>query len=135
MLNPDRKIEERSAELPLVIRTYDIDIAGHVNNIVYVRWIEDLRCSFFAKYLSIDFLMKKNLYPVVIKTNVSYKRQLKMQDNPHGIINLKFVKHGIIGFSFLILNENCTFAYAEQNCVLMNLLTGKMDKDFYINLV
>ena len=30
-------------EQPLPIRTYDIDFAGIVSNIVFVRWLEDLR--------------------------------------------------------------------------------------------
>ncbi len=37
----DRRIVER--DLP--IRTYDIDFAGIVGNIVYVRWLEDLRLA------------------------------------------------------------------------------------------
>ena len=31
-------------EQPLAIRTYDIDFAGIVSNIVFVRWLEDLQC-------------------------------------------------------------------------------------------
>jgi len=30
-------------EVPLPVRTYDIDFAGIVSNIVYIRWLEDLR--------------------------------------------------------------------------------------------
>ena len=30
-------------EQPLPIRTYDIDFAGIVSNIVFIRWLEDLR--------------------------------------------------------------------------------------------
>ena len=29
--------------LPHNVQTYDIDFANHVNNQVYVRWLEDLR--------------------------------------------------------------------------------------------
>jgi len=28
---------------PIAIRTYDIDFAGIVSNIVYLRWLEDMR--------------------------------------------------------------------------------------------
>ena len=30
-------------ELPLRVQTYDIDFAGIVSNIVFIRWLEDLR--------------------------------------------------------------------------------------------
>ena len=28
--------------LPIRVQTYDIDFASHVNNQVYIRWLEDL---------------------------------------------------------------------------------------------
>jgi acyl-CoA thioester hydrolase len=37
--------EPRIVERALPIRTYDIDFAGIVSNIVYVRWLEDLRLA------------------------------------------------------------------------------------------
>ena len=36
-------MSDHKTELEIEIKTYDIDVAGRVNNIVYVRWIEDLR--------------------------------------------------------------------------------------------
>lgn len=36
-------------EVPLFVNTYDIDVAGHVNNIVYVRWLEDMRNELFSQ--------------------------------------------------------------------------------------
>jgi acyl-CoA thioester hydrolase len=36
-------------ELELPIRTYDIDFAGIVSNIVYIRWLEDLRIQMLAQ--------------------------------------------------------------------------------------
>jgi len=36
--------------LPLKAQTYDIDFAFHVNNQVYVRWLEDLRMEVLRGY-------------------------------------------------------------------------------------
>ncbi len=47
------------------IKTYDIDIAGHVNNIVFVRWLEELRVKLFEQTLPIVDLIKENKFPVV----------------------------------------------------------------------
>lgn len=38
-------------ESELEVKTYDIAAAGHVNNIVYARWLEDLRNMLFKKCL------------------------------------------------------------------------------------
>lgn len=53
-------------ELVFSIRTYEIDAAGHVNNIAYVKWLEDLRCELFNKYFSIDALHKYQPIAAVI---------------------------------------------------------------------
>jgi len=33
-------------DLPITVKTYDIDFMGIVSNISYVRWMEDLRLQF-----------------------------------------------------------------------------------------
>ena len=42
--------KEISVKLDLIINTYDIDVAGHVNNAVYVQWLEKLRTKLFTEY-------------------------------------------------------------------------------------
>lgn len=37
------KIRPFELEIVLSVQTYDIDFAGIVSNIVYVRWLEDMR--------------------------------------------------------------------------------------------
>jgi len=48
-------------EIELDISTYDIDIAGHVNNIVFIRRIEDLRHKLLASRYPLEELLKRNL--------------------------------------------------------------------------
>jgi acyl-CoA thioesterase FadM len=43
------KTKPLSVELSLNVNTYDIDVAGHVNNIVYIRWLEDMRNILYNK--------------------------------------------------------------------------------------
>ncbi len=111
------------------IKTYEIDVAGHVNNIVYVKWLEDLRNRLFEQILPVDNLLYWNLYPVVTSTNIVYKKQLKFGDRPSGFIWIEDIKHNmiILKFNFIINESIC--AFAKQKCVLMNLKNGKMDKE------
>jgi acyl-CoA thioesterase FadM len=39
----DAQIRPLLVELPIVVKTYDIDFANIVHNRVYIRWLEDLR--------------------------------------------------------------------------------------------
>ncbi len=116
------------------IKTYEIDVAGHVNNIVFVKWLEDLRCKLFEKILPIDNLLYYDLYPAVTSTNIIYKKQLKLFDKPSGIVWVEDIKHNmmLLKFNFIINESIC--ATAEQKCVIMNLKTGKMDKEILKNL-
>lgn len=116
------------ASINFEIKTYEIDIAGHVNNIVYVKWLEDLRCKFFEQFFPIDSLLAQNLYPVITSTNISYKRQLKLGDKPTGFIWTQDIKHNVmtLKIKFIINEKICV--QAEQKCILLNLKNGKMDK-------
>ena len=71
-------------ELPIVIRPYDIDFAGIVNNQVYVRWLEDLRTELWERVRGIDQTLAEDLLPVLSETTVQYKRPLKLGDKPVG---------------------------------------------------
>ena len=50
---------EINLELP--IKTYDIDFAGIVSNIVYIRWLEDLRLRIFEVHQPLEQLMAKKI--------------------------------------------------------------------------
>lgn len=78
----NKTYKEISSEILFTVHTYDIDFAGHLNNIVYVRWIEQLRTKLFNQYFNLQELLSNNLYPVVISTNITYKKALKLFNKP-----------------------------------------------------
>ena len=126
-MNPGN--DKYKTSIDFEIKTYDIDVAGHVNNIVYVRWLEDLRNKLFSQLLPIENLFSENLYPVVTSTIINYKKQLKLAENPEGLMNIESVKHNIMELSFSFRSNENICAYGQQKCVLMNLETGLMDKE------
>ena len=78
---PARPLE---IELPLEIGTYDVDFAGVVSNIVYVRWLEDLRNALLKKFFPLERLLERGSLPVVAQTRVNYKEPLRLFDQPIG---------------------------------------------------
>lgn len=68
--------------LNLPIQTYDIDFAGIVSNIVYIRWLEDLRLKMLEVYQPLEQLMAKGYSPVVNSTQIEYKKALRIFDCP-----------------------------------------------------
>ena len=70
--------------LNLPIQTYDIDFAGIVSNIVYIRWLEDLRLTMLEVYQPLEQLMVKGYCPIVNSTQIKYKKALRLFDRPIG---------------------------------------------------
>lgn len=56
------------------IQGYDIDYGGVVSNIVYIRWMDDLRTALLKDHYSLELMAKNGLAPVVNKTHAHYKR-------------------------------------------------------------
>lgn len=71
--------------LPIAVRTYDIDFAGIVSNIVYIRWLEDLRLQMLAEFFPLDTAMHvKGIAPVLLRSEINYKRAIRLFDPVQG---------------------------------------------------
>jgi acyl-CoA thioester hydrolase len=67
-------------ELPLRVKTYDIDFVGHVNNIVYIRWLEDLRLKLLDAYYPLERVTEEGMAPVIVKTSIHYRQAIVLDD-------------------------------------------------------
>ena len=120
------KTNPPGAEISLTVNTYDIDVAGHVNNIVYVRWLEDLRNKLFTQIYPMEKLLDINHHLVVVSSELKYKKQIKLFDKPLGKMFMQSYSHGIIILKAEIIVENSLAFVATQKCVFMNLNENKM---------
>ncbi|HEX4111744.1 MAG TPA: thioesterase family protein [Stellaceae bacterium] len=68
-------------ELAFPPRTYDIDFAGVVNNIVYIRWLEDLRLALMAPVYPIERALREDVAPILLSTNIAYDKPATIQDS------------------------------------------------------
>jgi len=62
------------------VRTYDIDFAGVVSNIVYVRWLEDLRLAMLEEAYPIDRALAEDTAPILLETRIAYERPITIHD-------------------------------------------------------
>jgi acyl-CoA thioester hydrolase len=84
MKQPQRTPRPLEVELALPVRTYDIDFAGVVSNIVYIRWLEDLRMEWLHRYLPLEQQMRQGLVPVLSSIQIEYRRPIRLFDQPVG---------------------------------------------------
>ena len=69
-----------NSELKIRIKTYDIDYIGHVNNAVYVRWLEDLRLQMFDTHFPMHDVEDQKVGLIIINTDIHYKQGIVLKD-------------------------------------------------------
>ena len=67
-------------EQSLPIRTYDIDFAGIVSNIVFIRWLEDLRLGLMDRAYPLVRALAEDVAPILISTHIDYRRAVTITD-------------------------------------------------------
>ena len=74
-------VQKYDFELEFEVRDYECDMAGIVNNSVYLNYLEHARHE-FIKAMGLDFqgLYKAGVYVVVVHADLSYKTPLRSGD-------------------------------------------------------
>lgn len=71
-------------EVPFVAASYEIDYAGIVSNQVYLRWLEDMRTAFMARWLTLEEAFTRGQVPVLTRTEIDYKLPLRLGERALG---------------------------------------------------
>jgi acyl-CoA thioester hydrolase len=112
-------------EYDIPVRTYDIDYAGHVSNIAYLRWFEDMRSMLFEKYFPLQSFMDDGKTPVIASHFVQYKRPIRLFDKPRAVMWISE-----IGAAKMVLNaeirvNDVVVTTVEHVGVFIDLETGR----------
>jgi len=63
------------------VRSYEMDSFGHVNNAVYLQYLEFARCEYLEQVgLSFNDFDRWKRYPVVVHTSMDYRRPARFGD-------------------------------------------------------
>lgn len=81
------------SRLPIVVRSTEVDVLGHVNNAVYQHWLEWGRFEWVRRAgLDIDAMSRRGLALVVVHVSLDYRREARMDDDM--VIETALVKVG-----------------------------------------
>lgn len=112
-------------ELPLEIKTYDIDFAGIVSNIVYIRWLEDLRLEMLKWYFPLEGQLKKGFGPILASTKIEYKRSLNITSLAIGRMWMSSIDASRWTVMAEIMTNGKIAALAEQVGLFVSLSDGR----------
>jgi acyl-CoA thioester hydrolase len=112
-------------ELPLRVQTYDIDFAGIVSNIVFIRWLEDLRLGLMDEAYPLVQALAEDVAPILVSTRIAYRRPVTIADKLIGrmrVASLGRVRWRLAA-EFTVGGVIC--AEADQEGLFMRLSTRR----------
>lgn len=107
-------------EKAIKVATYDIDFAGIVSNISYIRWLEDLRLAWLEKYFSLGKQVKAGFAPILLETRIEYHHAIRMFDQPVGLMWVDRLHSHKWRIKAEIRVEDKIMAIAEQKGVFVD---------------
>lgn len=113
-------------EIAFKVQTYDIDFAGIVSNIVYIRWLEDLRLKVLEENYPILSMLDAGYAPFLARTDISYKRAITIHDSPVGRIWVGDMGRAKWTFQGEFRVGDQKVAIATQDCGFMDLAAMKV---------
>ena len=112
-------------EVRLRVQTYDIDFAGVVSNIVFIRWLEDLRLGLLDQAYPLIRALAEDTAPILLSTRINYRRPVTIGDTLVGrmrVVGLSRVRWRLAA-EFLV--SGAVHAEAEQEGLFMRLSTRR----------
>lgn len=78
--------EQKALEVEMIfpVKTYDIDFGGVVSNLVYLRWLEDLRLQIMQTYCPLENQLAIGVGPVLLSTHIEYRKSIKFGETAIG---------------------------------------------------
>ncbi len=71
----------RKHETRIKVRSYELDFFQHVNNAVYLNYIEQARVELLQSAgFTLDDFLSQNILPVVVNININYRRASHLND-------------------------------------------------------
>lgn len=111
----------------LEVQTYQIDFVHHVSNIVYIEWMEIGRTKLLQEIgMPPENLEQESTFPVLVHTEISYKRPIYYGDKVRGEIWIAELGHAsaIMEFCFY-KNDNEVAAVGKQKGLFIDGKTQK----------
>jgi acyl-CoA thioester hydrolase len=110
-------------EQSLPIRTYDIDFAGIVSNIVFIRWLEDLRLGLMDQAYPLIRALAEDVAPILLSTRIAYRRPVTIADPLVGRMRVAGLSRVRWSLAAEFTVNGAIHAEAEQEGLFMRLST------------
>ena len=73
-----------AVEQSFEVKTYDVDFVNIVHNMVYIRWLEDLRLQLLTAHYPLEAVLAAGQSPILIRTEIDYRYPVRFGDRVMG---------------------------------------------------
>src|SRR6185312_676035 len=99
----------------------EMDLFGHINNVMYFKFIQASRVNFWEHVGFMNRYFKDKIGPILVSSGCQFKKPLFYPDNIVVEVRIEFIKTTSIGLHHSILNsKNEITAEAHDVIVLYN---------------
>lgn len=122
----------------LTVQSYDLDFYNHVNNAVYLNYLESARVA-FLKFYGIDFktFLSQEAVPVVATAHLEFKHPCYMDDELSIKTWISEKKRVSMTFVYEIFNQKNELVHVGETVVVFVDRSGKAAPipDLYLKLL
>jgi len=117
-----------SFSIEIAVRSYELDALGHVNQAVYHQYAELARVAAFeAAGVSFDTLIREQTSPVMLASQISFRRELRAGDTVTVTCETKFGSGKTFQMDQKILKADGTLSAELSSTIgLMDLRARKL---------
>ena len=124
-MNHNAQVNMQKISFKQEIHTFHIDFLGHVNNGVYIQWMEIGRTKLLeAAGMVTHEILKQSFAPLLVETTITYKVPLYLGDQAHIEVWLSELRNtsGVLEFRFYN-DQNTLVAEGSQRGVFIDTKT------------
>lgn len=108
------------------VRGYELDSFGHVNNAVYLNYLEQARWEIIQKLDILNLFKSTNSFLIVVETYIKYVNELNIFENAH--VETKMVRKGFfVEFKQDIFADKGKIAKAKVKCLFVDQERNPID--------
>lgn len=115
-MKPDKNAINLSVfkhKIPIQVRYIDIDMQGHVNNAVYLSYIEQGRVDYFNKLIPDNDFQKNGL--IIARTEIDYFEPIFLNESIDCYTKITHIKNKSFTFENVIASgQNAVKCYAKS---------------------
>lgn len=112
-------------KLSLRIDWSELDVFGHVNNVMFAKYAQAARLNFAETIGLMELYKRDNLGFMVAETNCQFKKELLFPGNIHIETKIDFVKNTSFALEHLMTNDNSELISIAKDVLVVFDFTKK----------